>query len=186
MNTKVYCDSRKAAVLRCEADSELHALLTNDPFEAGVHVVPLGQVTSDRIQEYLDRWKGHWTRAVAFRPTGWTYSPPVGTDMSPSISSVISRSQSRTFTHAHLRPARNSTPKFMQYGIPYSEHSSFSELTCFALSLDWTRIIATVNVGSAASRNKIQNWVEKWKVEKKKRRDVDGCTFVKPRNMEYW
>lgn len=47
-------------------------MLTKDPYEAGVHLVPLGVVTSDRLKEYTERWKGHWVKAVAFRPTGWT------------------------------------------------------------------------------------------------------------------
>jgi DNA cross-link repair 1A protein len=36
-------------------------------------------------------------------------------------------------------------------GVPYSEHSSFFELTCFALSLPCRpemKMIATVNVGN--------------------------------------
>jgi len=35
-------------------------------------------------------------------------------------------------------------------GIPYSEHSSFFELTCFALSVPGpdVKMIATVNVGN--------------------------------------
>lgn len=38
----------------------------------------------------------------------------------------------------------------MGLGVPYSEHSSFFELTCFALSLPGPdlRMIATVNVGN--------------------------------------
>lgn len=72
LNTKVYCDARKTAILRCQSDPELHALLTSDPYAAGVHVVPLGMIASDRFQEYMDKWQGHFGRAVGFRPTGWT------------------------------------------------------------------------------------------------------------------
>ncbi|KAH8108880.1 DRMBL-domain-containing protein [Phellopilus nigrolimitatus] len=172
LNTKVYCDARKTAILHCQDDPELHALLASNPLEAGVHVVPLGMVASDRFKDYMARWKGRWTRAVAFRPTGWTYAPPAGTDLAPSIASVLSRAQARRFTHAHLQPARSSTAQLVQYGVPYSEHSSFPELTCFALSLDWGRMIATVNVGSAASRAKMQKWVERWEAERKRRRDL--------------
>ena len=72
LNTKVYCDTRKTAILRCEADPELHAMLTKNALEAGVHVVPLGMIASDRIKDYMEKWKGKWTKVVAFRPTGWT------------------------------------------------------------------------------------------------------------------
>jgi hypothetical protein len=45
-----------------------------------------------------------------------------------------------------------STPNTQLFAMPYSEHSSFYELTCFVLPVDWTRIVATVNVESAKSR----------------------------------
>ena len=47
-------------------------MLTADPFSAKVHLVPLNVTTSDRLKEYMGRWKGHWSKAVAFRPTGWS------------------------------------------------------------------------------------------------------------------
>jgi len=72
LQTKVYCDARKSAILRCQADAELDALLTSNPLQAQVHLVPLGVVSSDKLKPYVERYKGHFTRAVAFRPTGWT------------------------------------------------------------------------------------------------------------------
>lgn len=38
----------------------------------------------------------------------------------------------------------------LMLGVPYSEHSSFFELTCFALSVPGpdVKMIATVNVGN--------------------------------------
>ena len=39
---------------------------------------------------------------------------------------------------------------WLKTGVPYSEHSSFFELTCFALSMPGpdVKMIATVNVGN--------------------------------------
>ncbi|KAL5492089.1 PSO2 [Sanghuangporus weigelae] len=186
LGTRVYCDARKKAILHCQDDPELHALLTDKPLEAGVHVVPLGQVASDRFKEYMDRWKGRWTRAVAFRPTGWTYTPPAGSDPMPSIQRIVSAAQSRSFAYHHLKPARNSTSQLMQYGVPYSEHSSFSELACFALSIDCGRIVATVNVGSATSRAKMTKWVERWETERKRRKEAGLPVVVEYRHLDYW
>ncbi|KAH9975691.1 DRMBL-domain-containing protein [Lactifluus volemus] len=166
LNTKIYCDSRKAAILRCQSDPELHGMLSADPFSANVHLVPLG----------------HWTKAIAFRPTGWTYSPPAGTSTTSSISSILARPPHREFTYANLQPARGSTSTAQLFGVPYSEHSSFFELTCFALSLDWARIIATVNVESSASRAKISTWITRWEAERKKR----PPGVVPYRTLEYW
>ncbi|TDL15657.1 DRMBL-domain-containing protein [Rickenella mellea] len=188
LDTKIYCDPRKKAILQCESDPELHTMLTNDPLNAGVHIVPLGMINSDKFQTYMDRWDGHFAKAVGFRPTGWTYTPPAGTDQSPSIPFIIARDQKRTFTCMHLKPMRNSTPKLMLYGVPYSEHSSFFELTCFALSFEWVKMIATVNVGSQNSRAKIARWVEKWEAEKRKRRkEGNGKDGMVPfRRTDYW
>jgi len=182
LNTKIYCDSRKAAILRRQSDPELHGMLTTDPFSANVHLVPLSMVASDRLKEYIGRWKGHWTKAIAFRPTGWTYSPSAGASTTPSIASILARPPHREFTYVDLRPARGSTPNTQFFGVPYSEHSSFFELTCFALSLDWARIIATVNVESATSRAKISAWIARWEAERRKR----PPGVVPYRTLEYW
>ena len=101
----------------------------------------------------------------------------------PSIYSVIAKSQAKSFTFANINPVKNSTPSLQLFGVPYSEHSSFFELTCFALSFDWGRMIATVNVGSETSRGKMAKWVEKWEVEKKKRGKIEVVQFRSP---EYW
>ncbi|KAG6853890.1 hypothetical protein C0991_000355 [Blastosporella zonata] len=182
LNSKVYCDARKAAILRCQADAELDALLTVNPLEATVHLVPLGTITSDKLKVYVERFKGKFTKAAGFRPTGWTFSPPSGTNQVPTIASIISRPH-REFTHVSLRPARNSTSTLQLFPVPYSEHSSFFELTCFAMSLEWGKMIATVNVGSESSREKMAKWVSRWDAERKKR----GNNVVIPhRNVEYW
>ncbi|KAL0570548.1 DNA cross-link repair protein PSO2/SNM1 [Marasmius crinis-equi] len=182
LNSKVYCDSRKAAILRCQADPELDALLTSNPLAANVHVVPLGFITSDKLEPYVNKYKGHFTKAVGFRPTGWTYTPPAG-EQAPTIASVLARCQKNTYTYADLQPSRNSTSKLQLYPVPYSEHSSFSELTCFALSFEWTKMIATVNVGSEASRGKMGKWMQKWEAERKKK----GKGYTVPnRHGDYW
>lgn len=69
------------------------------------------------------------------------------------------------------------------YPVPYSEHSSFFELTCFAMSFEWVKMIATVNVGSEASRGKMAKWVAKWEAERKKQ----GKDCIVPhRRDDYW
>lgn len=72
LGAKIYCDPRKTAILRCQADKELHTLLTADPAKANVHVLPLGTVTTDNLKSYLQRFKGTFSRVIGFRPTGWT------------------------------------------------------------------------------------------------------------------
>ncbi len=138
--------------------------------KASIHLVPLQTIQLDRLQPYLHQLRDTFDRVLAFRPTGWTsvlyprslasdhdltlrnhrYTPPAGSDTLPDINTVIRRDQKRNFTDAYLRPMRGSSRQFMMFGVPYSEHSSFFELTCFALSVPGpdVKMIATVNVGN--------------------------------------
>ncbi|KAK7025050.1 DNA cross-link repair protein PSO2/SNM1 [Favolaschia claudopus] len=183
VKSKIYCDARKAAILRCQQDPELHALLTSDPLSADVHILPLGMISFEKLQHYLQRFKGKFTKVVGFRPTGWTFRPPTGASQSPTIPSVIAITQQKSFTYANLHPARSTNSALELIPVPYSEHSSFFELTCFALSIDWGRMIATVNVGSERSRARMARWMEKWQAERKKRKKGEAVPHRRP---DYW
>ncbi|KIJ20718.1 hypothetical protein PAXINDRAFT_66030 [Paxillus involutus ATCC 200175] len=182
LKTKIYCDTRKAAILRCQSDSELHALLTSDPIEGGVHLLPLSMISSDKLKSYVQRFKGMFSRAVGFRPTGWTYTSPSGSDLNPPVQTIISRGQSRLFSYADLKPMQKSSYTIQMFGVPYSEHSSFFELTCFAMSSEWGKMIATVNIGSERSRDRMAKWVERWESEKKRTK----VSAIQPRATDYW
>ncbi|KAG8949964.1 hypothetical protein FRC04_008043 [Tulasnella sp. 424] len=185
LESKVYCDTRKRAILLCQDDPDLHGMLTNDPMEAQVHLVPLQTINLEKIEPYFTKFRGSFGSVIGFRPTGWTYSAPAGTDLFPSVGQVISRPQ-KTFTSSSLNLMRNSNAKYRLYGVPYSEHSSFHELTCFALSVDVVKIIATVNVGSAKSRGMMNKWFEKWEAERKKRAKEGKDKIVPYRCLDYW
>lgn len=188
LNATVFCDARKRAILQCEADPELHAMLSSDPRSSLVHVVPLQHISMEHMEGYLEKMGGAFDRVLAFRPTGWTYTPPSGTDLSPAIATVLARDQARRFTSASLKPGRGSSARIMLYGVPYSEHSSFFELTAFALSCDWVKMIATVNVGSSISRGKMHKWFEKWDSERRagKGKLWNDQGVVPYRAPDYW
>lgn len=189
MNSKIFCmDSRKYRVYAQLEDPELHSLLTRSP-SASVHVTNLHAINGEGLRDVVAalRTRGYdFTHAVAFRPTGWTYKPPAGMDtVSPSLDRLIQWNQSRSFGPQNLYPTRDSTPDYMIYGVPYSEHSNFFELTAFALSTRYDRIIATVNVGSPTSRAKMAKWFEKWMLEKR-RREKNGLGELEARAVTYW
>lgn len=64
--------------------------------------------------------------------------------------------------------------------------SSSTRLTCFCLSLEYTRIIPTVNVHTANSRNKMKQWIDRWAAEKKRRKDAKLPRIVPFRSLNYW
>lgn len=110
------------------------------------------------------------------------FSPPSGTGLVTDIPSMLTKAQQRQFTWQDLRQMKGSDANLQVYAVPYSEHSSFFELTCFALSIKWEKMIATVNIGSEASRAKMNHWFERWRKEKAKRKEL----IVQYRDTDYW
>ncbi|WWC73626.1 uncharacterized protein I206_107598 [Kwoniella pini CBS 10737] len=188
LGSTIYCDPRKKGILLCQTDPELHSLISADPVSSQVHLLPLGNIQLDRMQPYLARLHPHFDRVLAFRPTGWTYTPPAGTDMLPDVNTVIKRDQARWFSERDLKEMRGSCRTFQLFGVPYSEHSSFTELTCFALSMPGLdlKMIATVNVGNEKSRAKMKKWFEKWAAEKARRKDKGLPAIVEYRDETFW
>ncbi|KAK4055603.1 DNA cross-link repair protein PSO2/SNM1 [Microbotryomycetes sp. JL201] len=190
LQTKVYCDERKLSIMLAQDDPELHNMMTRNPLEAQVHMVWLQEIKGDSLADYLGKYHakhvdGGFTRLIGLRPTGWTYKSE-SKEKLPAISKILEREKRRTFTSAGLYPQRDSTWRCMAFGCPYSEHSSFYELTCFALSLDYVKMIPTVNVHSANSRAKMKDWMTRWTQEKKRRADLRIPRMVPPRSPYYW
>ncbi|KAL3433276.1 cytochrome P450-domain-containing protein [Aspergillus tetrazonus] len=170
LKSKIYATPAKQRVCACLEDPELSALLTDDPLQAQVHMQTLFEIRAETLCDYLDSMKPHFTRVIGFRPTGWTYRPPAGRTLeNPPVSTVLYSSHWKTpFSVRDLTPQRGSTRESACFGVPYSEHSSFRELTMFCCALRIGRIIPTVNVGSQKSRERMKAWFEKWEAEKRK------------------
>ncbi|KAJ9660776.1 DNA cross-link repair protein PSO2/SNM1 [Neophaeococcomyces mojaviensis] len=170
LKSKIYAPPPKMRICRALEDEELNSLLTPNPHEAQVHMQMLMEIRAETLHDYLVTMRPHFSRVVGFRPTGWSYRPPGSrsTD-NPSVSTVLhSDGWKSRFTMKDLVPQRGSTKESNCFGVPYSEHSSFRELTMFVCALRIGRVIPTVNIGSAKSRERMKAWIEKWEVEKKK------------------
>lgn len=170
LNSKIYAPPGKMRICACLEDPELDVRLTEDPLEAQVHMQTLMEIRAETLHDYMMTYKGHFARVVGFRPTGWSYRPPTSRfTENPSVSTVLNSDGWKSrFTMRDLAPQRGSTKESNCFGVPYSEHSSFRELTMFCCALRINRIIPTVNVGSAKSREKMKAWIEKWDAEKRK------------------
>jgi len=170
LKSKIYAPTSKQRICRALEDPELDALLTKDPREAQVHMTPLFEIRADTLDDYLREYGDHFSRAVGFRPSGWNYRPPKGrfTD-SPTVQNVLhSLSWKSQFAMRDLTEQRGSTYRAKCFGVPYSEHSSFRELTMFCCALRIDKIVPTVNVGNAKSREKMKAWCDRWALDKKK------------------
>ncbi|KAI9838590.1 MAG: hypothetical protein M1819_004903 [Sarea resinae] len=171
LGSKIYATSAKTRICNALEDPILSALLTSDPADAQVHMTPLFEIRADTLAEYLESNRAHnFSRIVGFRPSGWNYRPPNTRFVeSPQVNSVLYGSNWRSgYSMRDLVPQRGSTSKAMCFGVPYSEHSSFRELTMFCCALRIDRVIPTVNVGSAKGRERMRGWIERWEAERRK------------------
>jgi DNA cross-link repair 1A protein len=170
LKCKIYAPPAKQRVCACLEDPELSSLLTDDPLEAQIHMQIMFEIRSETLADYLQSLKPHFSRVVGFRPTGWNYRPPGGRLLdNPPVSTVLHSSNWKTrFSVQDLVPQRGSTRESSCFGVPYSEHSSFRELTMFCCALRIGRVIPTVNVGSRKTREKMKAWFERWEAEKRK------------------
>ncbi|QRW17271.1 DNA repair metallo-beta-lactamase [Rhizoctonia solani] len=85
--------------------------LSSKIYSAQVHVLPLGQITIESLSEYLVLNQAQYDRILGFRPTGWTYTPPVGQNIAPTIDQILSQAQAHEYTASDLRPQRGSNPR---------------------------------------------------------------------------
>lgn len=180
LDSKIYAPPHKQKICTALEDPELNARLTTNPLEAQVHMQMLMEIRAETLVDYLTGYKPHFTRIVGFRPSGWNYRPPRSRETdNPAVHTVLHSTSWRSrFSCNDLNPQRGSTRDAACFGVPYSEHSSFRELTMFCCALHIDRVIPTVNVGSVKSREKMRAWCERWAAEKKKNglfRVEEGC-----------
>ena len=139
LQCRVFVEERKKRVLDCLEDQNLSSKLTLDPAQARIHVLPMGSLTPAYLSDHLRRFP-QFTSVVAFKPTGWSYSSG--------------------FSFESLKARSSGAVKI--FSIPYSEHSSFTELEQFVKLIRPRRIIPTVNVGSSQSRDKMKRILNSW------------------------
>ncbi|CED85491.1 Predicted hydrolase involved in interstrand cross-link repair [Phaffia rhodozyma] len=170
LGSRIYCDAYKRAIVNDQTeDPELNELITDNPSQSQVHMISLHDISHEGLTAYLKKHTTLFDRIIGFRPTGWTYTPNGGTNMSASadLNMLIARDQQATFDARDLKPSRGSSDKVTMYGGE-------------------PRMIPTVNVGSQGSRQKMDIWIKKWAVLKKKRL-VDGRGgIIEYRSIDYW
>ncbi|GAB0087750.1 DNA cross-link repair 1A protein [Sergentomyia squamirostris] len=130
-NLRVWLEPERRRAVECMEDSNLLSLLCNDPRTAGIHVLPLGQLSYDYVVKYLTQFEEEFTHALALRPSGW---------------------------QVNSRPRHQGNISLV--GITYSEHSSYIELRRFVRYLRPHHVIRTVNAENMNDNEKIpKKWL---------------------------
>jgi DNA cross-link repair 1A protein len=197
LGTRIFASPQKARIIAQLGDPELTALLTSDPYEAQVHMQMLMEIRAETLADYLDGYRGHFSRVVGFRPSGWNYRPSptnggagldkiqgvagagaIGTGKNvtanlppgslPTAQLLHGPGWRTHFGKRDLVPQRGSGRESMCFGVPYSEHSSFRELALFLMALRIEKVVPTVNVGSEPSRRRMKGWIDRWQAERRK------------------
>jgi len=180
LQTKIYAAPAKLRMCRQLDDPELTALLTSDPREAQVHMHALMDINADTLAQYLQGFKGHFSKIVGFRPSGWNFRPSVSKSAPKNLANLPPNSLPTTqllhspqwrpqITARDLVPQRGgNATEAMCFAVPYSEHSSFRELALFLMALQIEKVVPTVNVGNETSRKRMRGWIDRWIAERKR------------------
>lgn len=140
---------------------------------------------------YHNKYFDHFERCIGLRPTGWSYTEDYLTneelsalEYSSSLNDPLSTNQflnklcdiclsDPPFTYEQdmlpqnkktTRTTRNPERDVLRiYSLPYSEHSSYRELSYFCLFLKIKEIIPTVNTESASSVEKMNKHIGFWR-----------------------
>ncbi|XP_065343216.1 uncharacterized protein LOC135941535 [Cloeon dipterum] len=148
LNSKIYAaEPGKKKILKMLDDPHISEYMVEKSEEANIHVLPNGKLHYSHLSNYLNtvNKKGRrFTSIVAFNPTGWQHS-----------SKRIELYREQTSGNITI------------FGVPYSEHSSFSELKRFVKFLKPRRVIPTVRSKGCSWQDismKCNNWLSEGKL----------------------
>ena len=111
LGRKVYVGAMKRSILDAiDLSREERDAITTDDKRTNLHVVPMSSTSFSKMAAILKYYKSRFDTVIAFRPTGWTFSAQKKTSRAT---------------------ARRQRGRLVQYGLPYSEHSSLSEMRAF-------------------------------------------------------
>ncbi|KAK9272293.1 hypothetical protein L1049_002664 [Liquidambar formosana] len=112
---KIYANASRKRILQSFGWPELSGNLCSNGRDTPLHVLPISHLRFETLKDYLKAYVDQYSAVLAFRPTGWTYSERIGNQLDL------------------IKPISKGNVTI--YGVPYSEHSSFTELREFVQPL---------------------------------------------------
>jgi len=131
LEAKVWGDKKRRKTWTCLDDKEILGRVVDDRMKAQVQVIMNQLVCWPKLGSEMDKVGGRWTHVLGVKPTGWAHSKGQGQE--DSLANI------RIITRGHVSLLE----------VPYSEHSSYSELKRLIQFLrikSEKDIIPTVNV----------------------------------------
>jgi len=149
LGCRVWCEKGRLKTWECLQDSEILENRTDSRAEARVHVIQQKLVNWGGLGQQLDQIQPAFSHILGVRPTGWTHSRGGSQEESLANLAVTTRGQISLLE------------------VPYSEHSSFSELRRFLKFLRVShvkQVIPTVNLRDVQKMKKtFSEWIEERK-----------------------
>ncbi|KAK6131967.1 hypothetical protein DH2020_034292 [Rehmannia glutinosa] len=132
LRKKVYVTAAKLRILECLGlQQEDMQWFTLNEQESHIHVVPMWSIASFKRMKHMSiQYMGRFSLIVAFSPTGWSFGKG-------------KKSTGRRWQKGTI----------IRYEVPYSEHSSFTELKEFVKFISPVNIIPSVNNHGPDSQN---------------------------------
>lgn len=142
IDCKIWAEPWKRSILNCLEDHRISSRLVTNQNLAKIHVCPMRMINISSLRQHLVKFHGIFDEIIGLKPTGWE-------NASSASKTVFS-----------LKPTSQGPVTI--YGVPYSEHSSFSELKKFVQFLNPKYVFPTVNVGNAQCRNQMAMYFKQW------------------------
>jgi len=189
---KINSRDDKPQIIKMYQDEYLDKVVTENDIgdetcECVVHLVPMHIVgTIKELSNYFNHNKyfEHFERCVGLRPTGWSfvsrwskYKPDFSDDGANLVLllDTMKLCQPYSYTENILPQSPVSKPVsktkgapestlYRIYSIPYSEHSSYRELSYFCIFLNIDSIIPTVNTENHQSAQDMASIIRLWEL----------------------
>ena len=140
LKSKVAVTAYKMELMHCFEWEDFQAMLTNNWNAAQVHVLPMQALNVANLNDHLAKHRA-FNAILAIVPSGWQFNK-------------------RTLSLHDLKPRVHGAISIL--GLPYSEHSSFSELQWFVRFIRPKEVIPTVNVGNPKRRKEMEAILKSW------------------------
>lgn len=163
LNSRIYVPHTKYQMVKQYVEWFPDDLVTTDLEGSNVHLVSM----HGNLEKYLSQIQDQYESIVIFKPTGWTFTNKFNSsyknwnddEMKKWVFQTLSSDTPFSVDHILSQKSKREG-KIHYFDVPYSEHSSFRDLSVFATTLKWRRMIPTVNL---SQHKEMERWFNVWK-----------------------
>eukprot|EP01035_Chromulina_nebulosa_P016897 gene16897-22386_t len=156
LNLKVYVEKYRWKAMLCyDWTINDQAILTTNPSETNLWVVPMNHINFQQFNNILDNNKTY-KKIIGFQPTGWVHPTTKKVQLSENQTLLVNSNNNQNSNKFILTPKLNKSNNNKIFSLPYSEHSSFNELVDCIQVLRPHIVIPTVNTNENKVKEQIQ------------------------------